>query len=84
MADNFHEWCGQMSDPIPRKSMTPEEAAVLLSAPVMEVVPIPDGFGLAIDVVSDDDETSVERQYFTFDNLDVANTFRALVKGEFN
>lgn len=50
------------------RAMTPEDALALMTVPVLEIVPVSDGFALSVDVVDDDDAKDVERRYFAFDD----------------
>lgn len=73
-----------MKRAIPSNKLSKEDSALLADAPALRVIPLAKGFGLVVEVVSDDDETTVKREYLTFECADAANSFCSLVRGGLN
>lgn len=67
-------------DEIPKHPATPEETAALAYADSGEIVCLSEGYGIALDVLSDDGLDFVGRQYFTFATLDDAELFLGLLR----
>lgn len=65
---------------ITSRPATEAEIAALLSADHAEIVTFTEGFGLALDVRSDDDPNEVTRQYFVFEEYEAAQMFVAMLQ----
>lgn len=65
---------------VSNRPATEAEMAALMSADHAEIVTFTEGFGLALDVRSDDDPNEVTRQYFVFEEYEAAQMFVAMLQ----